>query len=98
MNELKYVILIPKGMNVHGARAIIFNGLFNHKDIAVMSCATGRAKVHSAGFLTLTAGEGKIKCFGYSESLNVGSKVGDAEIVERTLRGMHGVFDMIAYD
>ena len=96
MNDIKYVIMIPKGMNIHGARAIIFNGIFNHKDIAHISVVARVGKVHSAGFVSFS--EEGIKCFGSSDSLGVGCKTGDAAIVERTLTGTHGIMDMLAYN
>lgn len=67
MNELKYVIVIPKGFNEFGARAIIFNGLMNHIDMVRFLIEKRDFTVHSAGFLDLSEG---VRCYGDSESIS----------------------------
>jgi len=94
MNEIKYVILIPKGMNEQGARAMIFNGSMNHKEAVFYLTATGQFKVRSAGFCTVFP---EIKAWGESVSLSVKSLDGDAEIIERTLKHNHSLTDMFAH-
>lgn len=92
MNEIKYVIVIPRGMNKNGARAILFNGMINHKDMVQTILATKEFVLHSAGFCTVFP---EIKAWGRSESLEVGSRKDDAEVINRTLRHNHTVTDMI---
>lgn len=86
MNELKYIVMIPKGFNELGARAIIFNGLFTHSLVAKPFIEIGW-KVNSAGFLDITDG---VKCYGRSESLDIGSAgIFDNIIVSQTLLKQH---------
>lgn len=86
MNELKYIVMIPKGFNKLGARAIIFNGLFTHSIVAEGFIKQGW-KVNSAGFLSIKDG---IKCSGKSESLKVESEpIFDNIIVSQTLLQKH---------
>lgn len=94
MNELKYVILIPAGMNEMGARAILFNGLMNHKDAVHALLSSRRFRLHSAGFCTIFP---NVKAWGRSESLNIESAEGDADIINRTLRHQHTLTDVLAY-
>ena len=72
MNDLKYVIIIPPGMELSGARAIIFNGLINHCDVVSQSMLDYGFKVHSAGFFCFEDKDTtKVKVWGKSESLGV---------------------------
>ncbi len=92
MNELKYIIVIPKGFNKEGARAIVFNGWINHCD--AVNTEGGRLEVHSAGFCSLTLNKKtkkmQIKCFGESTTLNVKSNPKfDQIIIARTLTRNH---------
>ncbi len=84
MNELKYIIVIPKGMTKDSARAIIFNGLLVHLHIW-KSCPEG-FKLNSAGFMNIGPSIYDVKCYGKSESLHVDSDPEfDKEIILRTL-------------
>ena len=96
MNEIKYVIIIPRGMNIHGARAIIFNGMLNHADIAEATIKREAGKVHSAGFCNLTKGKVK-RIYGTSTSLGLGPQPGDEAVIERTREGRHSAFDLMAF-
>lgn len=94
MNELKYVTFIPKGMNLNGARAIIFNGMFNHKDIVIAMLILEQGTVHGAGFMVLTP---DIKVWGQSESLRVGIQPEDEMIIMNTLTRNHTLTDLKAW-
>jgi hypothetical protein len=48
MNELKYIIVIPKGFSALTARAIIFNGMLVHSMVVKELVESGAAKVYSA--------------------------------------------------
>lgn len=88
MNDLKYVIVIPPGMTLLGARAIIFNGMITHSSVVPESF-----KVHSAGFCVLgtnNKNELHAKCYGESSSLGVKSDpIFDAQTVRKTLTRNH---------
>ena len=87
MNELKYIIVTPKGFSkIMGARAIIFNGVFAHKDMVPPHCT-----VESAGFCTIEKnGHSIATCYGKSDSLNVASDpLFDSIIITRTLSKAH---------
>lgn len=86
MNELKYIVMIPKGFNKFGARGIIFNGLFTHSTVAKPFIEEGWV-VNSAGFLSIKDG---IKCTGRSDSLNIDSEeFFDNIIISQTLLQQH---------
>lgn len=97
MNELKYVIVIPRGMNVYGARAILFNGMLNHADVVEATLKRGAAEVYSAGFCAIKRGKVN-RVWGHSSSLDIGSKPNDDAIIMRTLDGRHTAFDLMAFD
>ena len=89
MNDLKYVIVIPIGMNELGARAIIFNGMINHRDVTGLNYIP-----FSAGFCSFDSSSGVsiiIKTWGRSESLGLESKEGDDIIIQRTLTNTHPI-------
>jgi hypothetical protein len=93
MNELKYIIVTPDGFNtIMGARAIIFNGLFNHCDMV-----PPRVTVESAGFMKLGKnGHSIVTCYGRSESLDLDSNPNfDSIIVTRTLIQQHPLMGYI---
>jgi len=85
MNELKYVIVIPKGFSKMGARAIIFNGIITHSSV-VKELPEGWI-INSAGFMYFeTRDISSLVCHGSSESLNVKSEeLFDRIIIRQTL-------------
>lgn len=93
MNELKYNIWVPPGMNeILGARAIIFNGAINHSDMV-----PSHGKVLRAGFVRIDISNNEILCFGASTSLQLtSSDLLDKIIISRTLSQQHTKLDMAA--
>ena len=97
MRDLKYIIVKPKGLE---ARAIVFNGMFNHSDIWLGAKKSFReCKLISAGFVIFESYHevlGQIvKTYGGSESLtklldrNVLSLDDDNFIIEDTINRRH---------
>lgn len=83
MRDLKYIIFRIGSPGFSLYKAAIFNGMLNHADIAEASLKHKTISIHSAGFCTFR--DGKIKCFGRSESLNKGSMPGDADLIMNTI-------------
>lgn len=92
MRDLKYVIFLLPSME---PRAIIFNGMFNHADIAKGVIKSTLWQVKSAGYCIISAVRGtsiislresfSIKVYGGSDSLMVNSLPGDKDHILRTL-------------
>ena len=89
MNDLKYVIVQPRGLNRISARAIIFNGLLNHSSVVENLKAEGYT-ILSAGFLIFETDKiDSVKPFGFSESLGLEcDEFFDRIIILQTLKRM----------
>lgn len=89
MNDLKYVIVVPKGFASLSGRAIIFNGIINHCDV-VKGLPEGWRTI-SAGFMKFDHFSDDIntlQVWGKSESLGIESDpVLDKILIRQTLSG-----------
>lgn len=91
MNDLKYLIFIPKGCDAISSRAIVFNGVVTHVVIKIALEAEGH-KVVSGGFCSVR----RITVWGESVSIRnlcgvtCESRPQDVEIIRNTLSEMPG--------
>ncbi len=89
MNDLKYVIVQPRGLTRMSARAIIFNGLLNHASVVEKLKEEGFTLL-SAGFLVFETDKiDSVKPYGFSSSLGLEcDEMFDRIIILQTLKRM----------
>jgi len=87
MGEVKYVIVRPRGYNSDGDRAILFPEPIPHS--SVVHAKVGKAV--SAGFCKIDFCKilDSVKVYGRSSSLDLNSREEDADIIRKTLTGLH---------